>query len=87
MTHWTKMHVSITKLSKCSFCKTIIHAKHKAKHGRQNTAKIELTIMKVINKEYIDPESYVPRKLLKPNTEAQQKPVQSRGKLHKEKEN
>lgn len=70
-----------------SFCKTIIHAKHKAQHGRQNTAKIEFTIMKVINKEYIDPESYVPRKLLKPNTEAQQKPVQSRGKLHKEKEN
>lgn len=65
MTHWTKIHVSITKLSKCSFCKTIIHAKHKAKHGKQHTAKIEFTIMKVINKEYIDPESYVPRKLLK----------------------
>lgn len=81
MTHWTKMHVSITKLSNCSFCKTIIHAKHKAQHGRQHTAKI------IINKEYIDPESYVPRKLLKLNTEAQQKPVESRGKLHKEKEN
>lgn len=81
MTHWTKMHVSTKKLFKCSSCKKIIQAKHKAQHGKQHTAKIEFTTMTVINKEYIDPESCVPAKLLKSNTEAQQKPVESPRKI------
>lgn len=56
--------------------KKIIQAKHKAKHGRQHTENIEFTIMTLVNKEYIDPKSCVPAKLLK-NTETLQKPVKS----------
>lgn len=55
MIHWTRMHVSTKKLFKCSSCKKIIQAKHKAQHGRQHTENIEFTIVTVINKEYIDP--------------------------------
>lgn len=80
MTHWTKMHVSTIKLFKCSYCKTIIQAKHKAQPGRQHTENIEFTFVTVINKEYIDPESCVPAKLLK-NTETPQKPVESPRKI------
>lgn len=76
MTHWTKVHVSTKKLFKCSSCKKNIQAKHKAQHGRQHTEKIEFTIMTVINKEYIDPESCVPAKLLK-STDTPQKPAES----------
>lgn len=65
ITHWTKMHVSTKKLFKCSSCKKIIQAKHKTQHGRQHTENIEFTIVTIINKEYIDPESCVPAKLKK----------------------
>lgn len=65
ITHWTKMHVSTKKFFKCSSCKKIIQAKHKAQHGRQHNTNIEFTIMTVINKEYIDPKSCVPTKLFK----------------------
>lgn len=65
MAHWTKLHVSTKKLFKCSSGKIIIQAKHKAQHGRQHNTNIEFTIMTVINKEYIDPESCVPTKLFK----------------------
>lgn len=80
ITHWTKMHVSTKKLFKCSSCKKIIQAKHKAQHGRHHTENIEFTIVTVINKEYIDPESCVPAKLLQ-NTETPQKPVESPRKI------
>lgn len=80
ITHWTKMHVSTKKFFKCSSCKKIIQAKHKAQHGRQHTENIEFTIVTVINREYIDPESCVLAKLLK-NTETPQKPVESPRKI------
>lgn len=80
ITHWTKMHVSTKKLFKCSSCKKIIQAKHKAQHGRHQTENIEFTIVTVIDKEYIDPESCVPAKLLQ-NTETPQKPVESPRKI------
>lgn len=64
--------------------KKFIQAKHKAQHGRQHTENIEFTIVTVINREYIDPESCVLAKLLK-NTETPQKPVESPRKIVKKK--
>lgn len=64
--------------------KIIIQAKHKAQHGRQHTENIEFTIVTVIYREYIDPESCVLAKLLK-NTETPQKPVESPRKIVKKK--
>lgn len=84
MIHWSRMHVSTKKLFKCSSCKKIIQAKHKAQHGRQHTENIEFSIVTVINKEYIDPESCVPAKLLK-NTETPQKPLESPRKISQRK--
>lgn len=37
----------------------MIQPKHRAQHIRQHAVKTEFSIMTVLNKEYIDPESYM----------------------------
>lgn len=81
MAHWTKIHVSTKKLFKCSICRKMIQPKHRAQHIRQHAVKTEFSIMTVLNKEYIDPESCVPAKHLKSNTEDQKNQAESPRKI------
>lgn len=81
MAHWTKNICVYQKLFKCSICRKTIQPKHKAQHIQQHAVKTEFSIMTVLNKEYTDPESYVPAKHLKSNTEDQKNPAESPRKI------